>query len=160
MGQAAAFFDLDKTVIAKSSALAFGRPFYRDGLITPADALLIINELNARGSRQLPPLPTGEGEDSLDDTTNLTPILDVNGDGYLSPVDALAVINVLNAFSADNAAAPSDSTVAAVDTFMESPMTVTQTTTSIPTQPAINISDALMSLMAIDSSTASKKKSL
>lgn len=31
---AAAFFDLDKTVIAKSSALAFGRPFYRDGLIT------------------------------------------------------------------------------------------------------------------------------
>ncbi len=28
---AAFFFDLDKTVIAKSSALAFGRPFYRDG---------------------------------------------------------------------------------------------------------------------------------
>ncbi len=34
MGHGAAFFDLDKTVIAKSSALAFGRPFYRDGLIT------------------------------------------------------------------------------------------------------------------------------
>lgn len=33
MGRSAAFFDLDKTVIAKSSALAFGRPFYRDGLI-------------------------------------------------------------------------------------------------------------------------------
>jgi HAD superfamily hydrolase (TIGR01490 family) len=33
----AAFFDLDKTVIAKSSALAFGRPFYRDGLITRRD---------------------------------------------------------------------------------------------------------------------------
>ncbi len=30
---AAAFFDLDKTVIAKSSALAFGRPFYSSGLI-------------------------------------------------------------------------------------------------------------------------------
>ena len=29
----AAFFDLDKTVIAKSSALAFGRPFYTSGLI-------------------------------------------------------------------------------------------------------------------------------
>ncbi len=31
--RAAAFFDLDKTVIAKSSALAFGRPFYQGGLI-------------------------------------------------------------------------------------------------------------------------------
>jgi HAD superfamily hydrolase (TIGR01490 family) len=29
----AAFFDLDKTIIAKSSALAFSRPFYRGGLI-------------------------------------------------------------------------------------------------------------------------------
>jgi HAD superfamily hydrolase (TIGR01490 family) len=35
--RSAAFFDLDKTVIAKSSALAFGRPFYRDGLITRRD---------------------------------------------------------------------------------------------------------------------------
>ena len=31
--RSAAFFDLDKTVIAKSSSLAFGRPFYRGGLI-------------------------------------------------------------------------------------------------------------------------------
>jgi len=31
--RAAAFFDLDKTVIAKSSALAFGRPFFQGGLI-------------------------------------------------------------------------------------------------------------------------------
>ena len=30
---AAAFFDLDKTVIAKSSTLAFGRPFYQGGLV-------------------------------------------------------------------------------------------------------------------------------
>ena len=29
----AAFFDLDKTVIAKSSTLAFGRPFYRAGFV-------------------------------------------------------------------------------------------------------------------------------
>ena len=35
----AAFFDLDKTVISKSSTLAFGRPFYRYGLISRADAL-------------------------------------------------------------------------------------------------------------------------
>jgi len=30
----AAFFDLDKTVIAKASMVAFGRPFYREGLIS------------------------------------------------------------------------------------------------------------------------------
>lgn len=39
MGHSAAFFDLDKTVIAKSSALAFGRPFYRDGLINRRDVV-------------------------------------------------------------------------------------------------------------------------
>jgi HAD superfamily hydrolase (TIGR01490 family) len=39
VGQGAAFFDLDKTVIAKSSALAFGRPFYRVGLITRRDVI-------------------------------------------------------------------------------------------------------------------------
>ncbi len=32
--RAAAFFDLDKTIIAKSSALAFSRPFYEGGLLT------------------------------------------------------------------------------------------------------------------------------
>jgi HAD superfamily hydrolase (TIGR01490 family) len=37
--RSAAFFDLDKTVIAKSSALAFGRPFYRDGLISRRDVI-------------------------------------------------------------------------------------------------------------------------
>jgi HAD superfamily hydrolase (TIGR01490 family) len=35
----AAFFDLDKTVISKSSTLAFGRPFYEHGLISRADVL-------------------------------------------------------------------------------------------------------------------------
>jgi len=39
VGGSAAFFDLDKTVIAKSSALAFSRPFYRDGLITRRDMI-------------------------------------------------------------------------------------------------------------------------
>lgn len=33
MARGAAFFDLDKTVIARSSTLAFGRPFYRGGLV-------------------------------------------------------------------------------------------------------------------------------
>jgi HAD superfamily hydrolase (TIGR01490 family) len=32
-GRSAAFFDLDKTVIAKSSTLAFSKPFYKGGLV-------------------------------------------------------------------------------------------------------------------------------
>ena len=32
----AAFFDLDKTLISRSSTLAFSRPFYREGLISLA----------------------------------------------------------------------------------------------------------------------------
>lgn len=35
----AAFFDLDKTILAKSSSLAFARPLYRGGLIGRADVL-------------------------------------------------------------------------------------------------------------------------
>lgn len=34
--RAAAFFDLDKTVVAKSSTLAFRRELYREGLISPS----------------------------------------------------------------------------------------------------------------------------
>ena len=37
--RSAAFFDLDKTVIAKSSTLAFGRPFYQGGLINRRSVL-------------------------------------------------------------------------------------------------------------------------
>ena len=37
--RAAAFFDLDKTILATSSALAFTRPFYRGGLIRRSDVV-------------------------------------------------------------------------------------------------------------------------
>lgn len=37
--RAAAFFDLDKTILATSSSLAFARPFYREGLIGRGDVL-------------------------------------------------------------------------------------------------------------------------
>lgn len=38
-GRSAAFFDLDKTIIATSSSMAFSRPFYDGGLITRSHAL-------------------------------------------------------------------------------------------------------------------------
>lgn len=39
MARAAAFFDLDKTIIATSSATAFSKPFFAGGLITRRDVL-------------------------------------------------------------------------------------------------------------------------
>ena len=61
----------------------------QDTVLSPLDALLVINDLNLNGARLLPESPS-EGEEP-------PPFPDVNGDGYLTPADALAVINALNA---------------------------------------------------------------
>lgn len=50
----------------------------RDGHLSPIDALLVINELNA-GSK-----------------FEKRPAYDLNGDGFVSPIDALLLINALN----------------------------------------------------------------
>ncbi len=55
-------------------------------LVTAADALVVINALNAGGPRGLSELPLLEGDG----------MIDVSGDGWLTPVDALLVINALN----------------------------------------------------------------
>jgi len=62
-----------------------------DGTIAPIDALLVVNDLNANGSRQL---VQGEGESPA---LEVTRFVDVNGDQFISPIDALQIINVLNA---------------------------------------------------------------
>ena len=59
-----------------------------DTFVTPIDALLIINDLNYRGSRKLPNPPQPPFVPP--------PFLDVNRDGFVTPVDALLVINYLN----------------------------------------------------------------
>jgi hypothetical protein len=64
-----------------------------DNLISPLDVLLVINELNARGSRQLNE-PAAEAL-----------ALDVDGNGDLQPADALAIINELNDAGRDTAVA-------------------------------------------------------
>ena len=58
------------------------------GNVVPLDALLIINDLNNRGARQLS-APT-EGDSP-------PPYYDVSGDGWLTSLDALRVVNWLNA---------------------------------------------------------------
>lgn len=57
-----------------------------DGLVTPSDALLIINYLNSGAVKLLP----------VAGSTNIFGFLDVKADGIVSPSDALQVINQLN----------------------------------------------------------------
>ncbi len=61
-----------------------------DGHVYPRDALILVNQLNQRGSHILTPM-TASGEDGVE-----IYFLDVNGDGILSPLDALILINHLN----------------------------------------------------------------
>lgn len=56
-----------------------------DGFVAPIDALLIINDLNQAGPREL---TSNRGEEVY---------LDTSGDGFASPIDGLLVINLLNA---------------------------------------------------------------
>ena len=56
-----------------------------DGFVSPLDALVVINDLNSKGSSQL--IGT-RGQDQ--------PYVDVDGDDHLSPRDALIVVNLLN----------------------------------------------------------------
>jgi hypothetical protein len=56
-----------------------------DGLVSPIDALLVINVLNSEGPHRL----SGLNSRSI--------LIDVNDDASVSPLDALLVINVLNA---------------------------------------------------------------
>ena len=58
-----------------------------DGLLTPADVLILVNELNLNGARVLP--LTGDFAPP--------PYLDVNGDGTITPGDVGIVINEINA---------------------------------------------------------------
>ena len=65
-----------------------------DGYVSPRDALLLINSLNAEGSRSLPKERSGKPRT----------VLRVNRDGFISPIDALQVINYLNNPSTGEAA--------------------------------------------------------
>ncbi len=57
-----------------------------DRFVTPLDALLVINWLNAHGASSL---------NEPDQTASIR--IDVSGDGLVTPLDALRVLNHLNA---------------------------------------------------------------
>jgi hypothetical protein len=66
-------------------------------MVSPIDALMVINDLNTFGTRRL----------SQANTTPPPPFIDVNGDGSVSSIDALQIINILNA-SGDSEPEPRD----------------------------------------------------
>jgi hypothetical protein len=91
-----------------------------DTQVSPVDALIIINELNTVGARELEPPGDENGP---------PPYLDPTGDGFVSPRDALLVINRLNeinsvqsapAAMAAMVADPPESTSAPTDTVVQS----------------------------------------
>lgn len=59
-----------------------------DGVTSPIDALLVVNELNQRESRRLPTNPTNADK--------IFGFVDASGDGFVTPLDALMVVNQLN----------------------------------------------------------------
>ena len=67
-----------------------------DGVVTPLDALAVINAINSGGARRLDgPPPQGEYN-----------YIDVNGDWALTPLDVLIVINYLNSRPRGEASGP------------------------------------------------------
>lgn len=66
-----------------------------DGIVSPLDALVVINDLNRIGGR------------ILDASDPDPPFVDPNGDGWLSPLDALQVVNFLNRMGDNGEANPS-----------------------------------------------------
>lgn len=83
-------------------------------LVTPLDALVVINALNRDGSHPLSQPNNGE------------PLMDVDADGYVTPLDVLSVINVIArnqgeltlAVGADSSSDPNGNGVILVDAVL------------------------------------------
>ncbi|MCU0960895.1 MAG: dockerin type I domain-containing protein [Pirellulaceae bacterium] len=73
-----------------------------DSHVTPLDALLIINLINANPPISFTPLPVPP-----EPGFRPPPYYDVNGDGYVTPMDVLLIINYLNGDSAGEGEGPS-----------------------------------------------------
>jgi hypothetical protein len=85
-----------------------------DGIISPIDALTVINSLNSEGSRSV--LVLGDSTGDMGDYLNTQKYLyDTNGDFAITPIDVLSVINHLNGSAGGEGEAVS---VAADDFFL------------------------------------------
>jgi subtilisin family serine protease len=85
--------DLGSPIVVQQIGRHWQNPNHRydvnhDGLITPLDALVVINEINLNGIRELPvPGPDSPGP---------PPYFDTSGDDWLTAQDVLLVVNYLN----------------------------------------------------------------
>jgi hypothetical protein len=94
------------------------------GEVVPLDALLIVNDLNNRGARQLSDPTEGDSP---------PPYYDVSGDGWLTSLDALRVVNWLNAnMSGESEATVGISNMAA----MPEPAKLVTSTLPVDSEPA------------------------
>lgn len=73
----------------------------RDGRISAVDALLVINELNARGSFAV----AGRSPQTLSAQGQYSSMWDVDGDNFIGPTDAVLIINRLNSGASGEAPA-------------------------------------------------------
>lgn len=99
-----------------------------DGLITPMDALLIINEINSGGARSL-----------LGTNVPYPPFIDTNGDNLLTANDVLQVVNFINARSAGGRSGEGEA-------LQPSPQFVAGESTGIPPVNQFPIDDLLAQL--------------
>jgi hypothetical protein len=112
-----------------------------DGITSPVDALMLINDLNENGSRQL---GNPEGEQPATESARPKYYPDVNADGWLTPNDVLVVFNRLNVntqlaaaegefFSGEELLAAMDSETAGT---ANEPLDVHQLRLIVPTLPS------------------------
>ncbi len=95
-----------------------------DGYVSPIDALLLINSLNAEGSRSLPKERSGQAAQAF---------YDVNRDGFISPIDPLQVINYLNDASTGKAEVlPSGDPAAALPMTAQESAKASSITANVP----------------------------
>jgi len=67
-----------------------------DGHLTPLDAAVVINDLNAHGPREITPTNNGNAQPGEGEPAVVPFYYDVNGDNTITPADAVTVINALN----------------------------------------------------------------
>jgi hypothetical protein len=113
-----------------------------DGSVLPLDALLVINDLNANGSRSLT-MPAG----------GLAPanFLDVSGDNSVAPIDVILIINYLNAASKSlRAATAGPAATSPVSPAASSDSSAVSTARFITTPADSDVLPALISLLSED----------
>jgi hypothetical protein len=74
-----------------------------DSSLTPLDALVLINLLNARGAGSVASFAAASAQGNASEEATF---LDTDNDGYFSPLDVLVVINSLNAQMAESLRSP------------------------------------------------------